>query len=112
MEVGEKGMNKQTEEVVTELRNAAKWFEEHGRNTNTIIIEICKRAEEVINNQDAEIERYKGVIKLLEKGMADAKFEAVKGFGHMLMDKAENGVIYAMDIPDYVIEMAGAMDGN
>ena len=57
MEVGEKGMNKQTEEVVTELRNAAKWFEEHGRNTNTIIIEICKRAEEVINNQDAEIEQ-------------------------------------------------------
>ena len=30
--------------------------------------------------------------------------EAVKEFGHLLIDKAKNGVIHTMDIPDYVKE--------
>ena len=61
----------------------------------------------LFNRQKAEIERYKGVIKILENDVATAKSEAVKEFDHLIIDKAENGVIHAMDIPDYVQEMAG-----
>ena len=34
--------------------------------------------------------------------------QGVKEFAHLLIDKRDKGVIYAMDIPDYVIEMIGA----
>lgn len=73
----------------------AKWLEE------------LKDSREKINRQKAEIERYKGVIKILENDVATAKSEAIKEFAHLIIDKAENGVIHAMDIPDYVQEMAG-----
>ena len=42
---------------------------------------------DLINRQQAEIERYKGVIKLLEKNVLTAKNEAVKEFAKRL--KAE-----------------------
>lgn len=36
--------------------------------------------KDLINRQKAEVERYKGVIKLLEKDVATAKTEAIKEF--------------------------------
>ena len=61
---------------------------------------------EIIKALEAEIERYKGVIKLLERDVANAKTEGVKEFAHLLIDKAEpGGVIHVSDIPDYVIEL-------
>ncbi len=49
------------------------------------------------NYKKAELEKWEAVDK--------AKFEAYKEFGHLLIDKAENGVIHTMDIPDYVREV-------
>ncbi len=70
------------------------------------ILKRCTKAFEDIeelldlaNRQKAEIERYLHSIKLLEKDVAQAKSEAYREFAHMVVDKAENGIIYAMDIP-------------
>lgn len=41
---------------------------------------LCKEAANLINRQKAEIERYKGVIKILEKDVRDAKAETIKSF--------------------------------
>lgn len=43
-----------------------------------------RRALDLINRQQAEIERYKDVIKLLEKDVQTAKAEAVKEFAERL----------------------------
>lgn len=83
----------------------------------------CKRrlqqdALDLINRKDAEIERLNKILenrgeicKLCEGKYTEkikrAKSEAIKAFAHLLIDKAKKGVIYAMDIPDYVIEMVG-----
>lgn len=42
-------------EIIKNLENAAEWFSEHGRNTNTAIIGICKESVALINRQRAEI---------------------------------------------------------
>ena len=39
---------------------------------------ISQKAREVINRQQAEIDRYKGVIKILERDVADAQAEIEK----------------------------------
>ncbi|MEE0840039.1 MAG: hypothetical protein U0L72_05745 [Acutalibacteraceae bacterium] len=57
-----------------------------------------------INRQKAEIERYKGVIKILEKDVKDAEGRAVKEFAHYLIDNGEEGKINTFDLPDYVCE--------
>lgn len=44
-------------EIIKNLENAAEWFSEHGRNTNTAIIGICKESVDLINRQKAEIEQ-------------------------------------------------------
>lgn len=87
---------------------------------NTINIREAEKAA-LINGQEtlqrqiaeknSEIERYKGVIKLLEKDVKDTTSEAVKSFAHLLIDTAKNGIIYAMDIADYVFEMLHKSDG-
>lgn len=46
-------------EIIKNLENAAEWFSEHGRNTNTAIIGICKESVGLINRQKAEIEKLK-----------------------------------------------------
>lgn len=43
-------------------------------------LDLRKDALDLINRQQAEIERYKGVIKLLENDVQTAKVEAVKAF--------------------------------
>lgn len=42
----------------------------------------------LIKRQQAEIERYKGVIKLLEKDVSTAKSDAIKQFSEKLKDYA------------------------
>lgn len=44
---------------------------------------------------------------VIDKWRVEIRNEAIREFGHLLIDKAENNVIYAMDIPDYVKEMTG-----
>lgn len=50
-------------EIIKDLQCASEWFAEHGRNTNTAIIGICDRALDLINRQNAEIERLQTVKK-------------------------------------------------
>ena len=59
---------------------------------------------DLINRQKAEIERYKGVIKILEKDVKDAEGRTVKEFAHYLIDNGEEGKINTFDLPDYVCE--------
>ena len=61
----------------------------------------------LIDYQKAESERYLHSIKLLENDVKTAKEEAVKEFGHFLIDEAEGGKIHTIDIPDYVQEFLG-----
>lgn len=60
-----------------EHKQLAKWLEELKESRNTI------------NRQKAEIERYKGVIKLLESDVATAKYEAIKEFADLVIKKVE-----------------------
>ena len=53
-----------------------------------------RRALKQVNRQQAEIERYKGVIKLLEKDVLTAKNEAVKEFERKIKAHA-----YYIDVP-------------
>lgn len=41
----------------------------------------------MIDYQKAEIERYKGVIKILENDVANAKYKAIKGFAERLKEE-------------------------
>ena len=43
---------------------------------------------DLINRQKAEIERYKGVIKILESDVATAKSEAIKEFADRFVEEA------------------------
>ena len=63
--------------------------------------------QKCIAEKMAEIERYKGVIKILEKDISVARAEGVKESAHLIIDKSKNGRIYANDIPDYAKEMVG-----
>ena len=46
----------------------------------------------LIKRQQAEIERYKGVIRLLEKDVADAKAEAVREFAERLKSRIRKDI--------------------
>ncbi len=70
---------------------------ECGENLITLALDL-------INRKNAEVERYKGVIKILESDVKHEREAAVKGFAHLLIDKAEAGVIHVGDLPDYVVE--------
>lgn len=53
-------------------------------NTYSCVETLIKDGFNLINRQKAEIERYKGVIKLLENDVQTAKVEAVKEFAERL----------------------------
>ena len=63
---------------------------------------------DVIERKNAEIEKLQEHIKhtnnVVKQVVTDAKSEAYREFAHMVVDKAENGIIYATDISDYVVE--------
>lgn len=54
-------------EIIKELQGASKWFNKHGRNTNTAIIGICNRAVDLINRQQSEIERLEELVYKLKR---------------------------------------------
>lgn len=64
----------------------------------------AKNAIELINRQKAEIERYKGVIKILESDVAKTKVETTKEFAKYLIDNDEDGVINTIDLPELVCD--------
>lgn len=51
---------------------------------------MAKYAIDLINRQNAEIERYKGVIKILENDIEIAKAEAIKEFAERLRERYES----------------------
>lgn len=53
--------------------------------TNSEMIKTLDDAKDLINRQQAEIERYKHSIKLLEDDVATAKSEAIKEFADELI---------------------------
>ena len=70
-------------------------------------------ALDLINRQKAEIERYKGVIKILENDVANAKYEAIKEFAerlkHFIIPQKADGytreIVLKRDIDNLVKEM-------
>ena len=60
---------------------------------------------DLISRQAEAIERYKGVIKLLEADVAEARRDAFKALGHRLIDMADqNGAVYVGDICNMAVE--------
>ena len=47
-------MNKDNS-IIHELKACSLWFKEHGRNTNTSIVEVCDRAAEYIKELESKI---------------------------------------------------------
>lgn len=87
---------------------------------------VIKHSLKEYNRQKAEIERLQALAdaeldtihKLgddyeseLEKEQ-EIRAETIKEFGKMLIDKAENGIVCAMDIVDYVFEATQALKGG
>ena len=63
-------------------------------NASCVVRLMCD-AIDLINRQKAEIDRYKGVIKLLEQDVATAKAEAYKEFAERLKEKMQSSVTMA-----------------
>lgn len=71
---------------------------ETGGNLDVLVLDL-------INRYSDEIERYKGVIKLLEADVAEARRDAFKVLGHKLIDMADkNGAVYVGDICDMAVK--------
>ena len=102
--------------------NNCPWYNTEKCENN----DLTEKVLGIINRQKEEIERYKGVIKLLEKDVecekveienlkvelkamrgADNSYknEAIKEFAKLIIDKSPGGVIRTADIPDFVKEM-------
>ena len=64
---------------------------------------------DLINRQQAEIDRYKGVIKILEKDVAEARNEGVKELAHQLIDKAEKGIVWVFDVVDLCHDLTNVL---
>lgn len=65
--------------------------------------------KDFINRQQAEIDRYKGVIQILEKDVADARNEGVKELAHQLINKAEKGIVWVFDIVDLCHDLTNVL---
>lgn len=95
---------------------AIKMIDEYLEEPNSIdkewieCLRLCKQALIDSESQKAEIERNKGVIKLLEKDVASAASEVASEQTLLLIDKAGNGVIHADDIPDYAYDVLHKSD--
>lgn len=78
---------------------------ETGGDLDVLVLDLIRRQAEAI-------ERYKGVIKLLEVDVAEARRDAFKALGHKLIDMADkNGAVYVGDICDMAVEfMRGDKD--
>jgi hypothetical protein len=74
-------------DIIKDLKCAAEWFTKHGRNTNTAIIDVCKRAVDIIKRHRADRERLirlnnfqKDEIYNLKLDNKKARAEAIKEF--------------------------------
>ena len=65
---------------------------------------LRKDVLDLINGYKAEIERYKGVIKILESDVAKTKVETTKEFAKYLIDNDEDGGIKTIDLPELVCD--------
>jgi hypothetical protein len=70
---------------------------------------LTTSALDLINRQRAEIERMQKEYDIMrfttaKRWVKEAKIEVRKEFGKMLIDRSQNGIIHASDIPDYVVE--------
>lgn len=80
-------------------------------------IRVLSNALDLINRTRAENERYKGVIKLLEKDVADAKSEAYKEFAEGLKEisrehsETNARIVYELQIDNLVKERVGEANG-
>lgn len=96
------------------------WGEKDERPCDKCPMQDCKDCEielpdyalGLVNRQKAEIERYKGVIKILENDVETAKSEAIRTFSKYLIDKAETNSINISDLPDLVVEFMKTEDNN
>lgn len=105
-----------------EMHNAYKiHLESEGRKDTDYeeYIDLMTNTIDLINRQKAEIERYKGVIKILEYNVRKAKSEAIKEFAEKLLSfykdfDEKNEIIYfdnlSKSIYDTVKEMVGDSD--
>ena len=67
---------------------------------------------DLINRQKAEIEQWKeeadrwqNAFCKVNEDMSTIKFEAIKEFAHLVIDRSKNGVICVSDVPDLLKEM-------
>lgn len=74
-------------------------------------------ALDLINRQKAEIEQWKeeadrwqNAFCKVNEDMSTIKFEAIKEFAHLVIDRSRNGVICVSDVPDLVKEMTEEKD--
>ena len=71
---------------------------ETGGDLDVLVLDLIRRQAEAI-------ERYKGVIKLLEADVAEARRYAFKALGHRLIDMADsNGAVHVGDICNMAME--------
>lgn len=77
--------------------------------TGNCISKILRGTLDLINRQKAEIlELQKRIINWradMDYRPDEIKSEAIKEFGHFVIDRSKNGVICTSDIPDLVKEM-------
>ena len=77
---------------------------ETGGDLDVLVLDLIRRQAEAI-------ERYKGVIKLLEADVAEARRYAFKALGHKLIDMADsNGAVYVGDICNMAVEFMRGED--
>ena len=78
-------------------------------DTGKCISKILRDTLDLINRQKAEIlELQKRIINWradMDYRPDEIKSEAIKEFGHFVIDRSKNGVICTSDIPDLVKEM-------
>lgn len=100
-------------EIIKNLENAAEWFSEHGRNTNTAIIGICKESVALINRQKAEIERLKKRNSISQRLLSEGwrsieekdklcktvKTEVIREFAVKLSSRVHKLDIYNCELP-------------
>lgn len=114
--------------IINDLQSVAEWFAEHGKNTNTAVIGIAKRAIDVINRLQAENKKLQDDIKYLngkyliaDMAIETATYEAVKDFAQQLKERAylssewSHGehpyVVEVEEINDILYEMIGEENG-
>lgn len=71
-------------------------------NVRDCLINLSKNTLDLINRQKAEIERYKGVIKILENDIEIAKEEAIKEFAKRLKNEIINDTAYGSEWRQYI----------